>query len=72
MQNKRNEGIGYILKSLESSSKINSESIVFKCVDLFEQYRHIAEEEEQKQYKLIIREVQDANEKKNFNIASLV
>ncbi|MEK3675375.1 helix-turn-helix domain-containing protein [Paenibacillus sp. FSL R10-2771] len=72
LQNKRNEGIGYILKSLESSSKINSESIVFKCVDLFEQYRHIAEEEEQKQYKLIIREVQDANEKKNFNIASLV
>ncbi|WP_246553129.1 helix-turn-helix domain-containing protein [Paenibacillus tritici] len=72
LRNKRSEGIGYILEGLESSSKLNNESIVFKCVDLFEQNRHIAGEDEQMQYKILIREVRDANEKKTPVIASLV
>lgn len=72
LRNKRSEGIGYILQSLESSSKLNNESIIFKCVDLFEQNRHIAGENEQLQYKILIREVRDANEKKTPINASLV
>ncbi|MFD2880317.1 hypothetical protein ACFTAO_37255 [Paenibacillus rhizoplanae] len=65
LHNKRKEGIIFILKSMESSARINNESNLLKCVDLFEQYRHLADEEEQEQYKLQIREVQDSHEKKN-------
>lgn len=72
LRNKRSEGIGYILKGLESSSKLKNESMIFKCVDLFEQNRHIAGEDEQRQYKILIREVRDANEKKTPIIASLM
>jgi transcriptional regulator with XRE-family HTH domain len=64
LHNKRKKGISFILQSLESSARINSESTVIKCVDLFEQHRHQADEEEKKQYKLLIREVQDSHEKK--------
>lgn len=70
LRNKRSEGIRYILQSLESSSKINNESIIFKCVDLFEQNRHIAGEDEQRQYKILIKGVRDTNEKKTPIIAS--
>ncbi|CQR58699.1 helix-turn-helix domain-containing protein [Paenibacillus riograndensis] len=64
LQHKRKEGIRYILESLESSTKINNESNIIKCVDLFEQYRSIAEDDEKRKYKSLIREVQESNGKK--------
>ncbi|MHA6533128.1 helix-turn-helix domain-containing protein [Paenibacillus sp. BAC0078] len=72
LHNNRNEGIIFILQSLESSARINNESNVIKCVDLFEQYRHQANEEEKEQYKLLIREVQNTNEKKTYHASSFV
>ncbi|CQR57350.1 transcriptional regulator [Paenibacillus riograndensis] len=72
LHNNRNEGINFILQGLESSAKINNESNVIKCVDLFEHYRHRANEEEKEQYKLLIREVQNANEKKTYHASSFV
>lgn len=72
LHNKRKEGIVLILLSLESSAKINSESIMMKCVDLFEQYRYEASEEEKGQYKLLIRKVQTAHEKKTHNVVSFM
>ncbi|WP_019914960.1 helix-turn-helix domain-containing protein [Paenibacillus sp. HW567] len=72
LHNNRKEGIRVILLSLESSAKINSESIMMKCVDLFEQYRHVASEEEKRQYQLQIRKAQDANEKKARTTISFV
>lgn len=72
LHNNRKEGIGLILLSMESSAKINSESIMMKCVDLFEQYRHQAGEEEKQQYQLQIRKAQDANEKKAHTTISFV
>lgn len=64
LHNERKEGIRFILQSLESSARINNESNILKCVDLFEQHRHLADEEEKEQYKHLIREVQDSHEKK--------
>ena len=72
LRNKRKKGIRFILQSLESSTKINSESIFIKCVDLFEQYRHLALDEEKEQYKLLIRGVQSIYDKKNYSAASFV
>lgn len=72
LHNMREEGIRFILQSLESSARINNESNVIKCVDLFEQHRHLANEEEQKQYKLLIREVQDSHEKKIVQASSFL
>ncbi|WP_060862118.1 helix-turn-helix domain-containing protein [Paenibacillus riograndensis] len=72
LHNKRNEGIHLILLSLESATKINSESIMMKCVDLFEQYRHVASEDEKRQYQFQIRKAQDANEKKTLDVISFV
>lgn len=72
LHNRRKEGIQLILLSLESAAKINCESIMMKCVDLFERYRHEASEEEKCQYQFQIRRVQDANEKKTFNVVSFV
>ncbi|MEK4850312.1 helix-turn-helix transcriptional regulator [Paenibacillus sp. FSL H7-0756] len=54
LNNKRKEGIGFILQSLESSARINNESNVIKCVDLFGQHRNQANEEENEQYKVQI------------------
>ncbi|WP_342421236.1 helix-turn-helix transcriptional regulator [Paenibacillus sp. FSL E2-0178] len=54
LHNKRKEGIKFILQSLESSARINNESNVIKCVDLFGQHRNQADEEENEQYKLQI------------------
>ncbi|WP_231869758.1 hypothetical protein [Paenibacillus riograndensis] len=56
LHNKRKEGINFILQSLESSAKINNEGTVIKCVDLFGQHRHQADEKEKEQYKLQIGE----------------
>ncbi|OMF19711.1 transcriptional regulator, partial [Paenibacillus sp. FSL H8-0259] len=54
LYNKRKEGIRFILQSLESSARINNESNVIKCVDLFGQHRNQADEEENEQYKVQI------------------
>ncbi|WP_251037518.1 helix-turn-helix domain-containing protein [Paenibacillus albidus] len=70
LHNNRYGGIDFILQSLEFSAKINNESIVIQCVDLFEQYRYAAEEEEQKKYKLLIREVRMYNEKGTHKVTS--
>ncbi|MGN7761393.1 helix-turn-helix domain-containing protein [Paenibacillus sp. 22594] len=72
LHNKRSEGINLILKSLESSARINNERIIIKCVDLFEQHRHLADDHEKQQYKFLIREVQNSNEKKTYRISSFV
>lgn len=56
LHNKRKEGINFILQSLESSARINNEGTVIKCVDLFGQHRHQADEKEKEQYKLQIGE----------------
>lgn len=64
LHNKRREGIIFVLQSLESSARINNENNIIKCIDLFEQHRYLADEEEKEQYKLLIREVQDSHEKK--------
>ncbi|WP_445670288.1 transcriptional regulator [Paenibacillus sp. FSL P4-0338] len=72
LHNKRKEGIIFILQSLESSARINNESNILKCVDLFEQHRHLADEEEKEQYKLLIREVQDSHEKKIVQTSSIL
>ncbi|MNC49427.1 hypothetical protein D3C75_986070 [compost metagenome] len=72
LHSQRKEGIYYILHSLEYSTKINNEAIVIRCVDLFEQYRHIAAEAEKAQYKLLIREVQNLYGKKNHNAVSFM
>ncbi|WP_339252080.1 transcriptional regulator [Paenibacillus sp. FSL P2-0136] len=70
VKNNRSEGIIFILKSLESSAKINNESVVITCVDLFEQYRHIARDDEIETYKLLIREVRNTNDQKAFKASS--
>ncbi|WNS43541.1 helix-turn-helix transcriptional regulator [Paenibacillus sp. MMS20-IR301] len=54
LHNERKEGIQFILQSLESSAKINNESNVIRCVDLFGQHRNQADEEENEQYKFQI------------------
>ncbi|RUT43296.1 XRE family transcriptional regulator [Paenibacillus anaericanus] len=65
-------GIKYILDGLESSAKINSESSIIRCVGLFEQFRHTASLEAQREYRNLIREVQSRNEKKNGFIVGYV
>lgn len=72
LHNNRNKGISLILQSLESSARINNDSNVIKCVDLFEQHRHQTDEEEKEQYKLLIRKVQVLNEKKTHLTSSFV
>ncbi|WP_025704290.1 helix-turn-helix domain-containing protein [Paenibacillus graminis] len=72
LHNKCKEGINFILQSLESSARINNEGTVIKCVDLFEQHRHLADEEEKEQYKLLIRKVQDSHEKKTHYSSSFL
>jgi transcriptional regulator with XRE-family HTH domain len=72
LRNKRNEGISFVLQSLESSAKINNESIAITCVDLFEQYRYAAGEEDMEIYKLLIREVRNSNDKKIHQISSFI
>ncbi|ETT45147.1 hypothetical protein C162_21458 [Paenibacillus sp. FSL R7-269] len=54
LHDNRKEGIRLILQSLESSARINNESNVIKCVDLFGQHRNQANEEENEQYKVQI------------------
>ncbi|ETT45149.1 hypothetical protein C162_21468 [Paenibacillus sp. FSL R7-269] len=54
LHDNRKEGIKFILQSLESSARINNESNVIKCVDLFGQHRNQADEEENQQYKVQI------------------
>ncbi|MEK5463679.1 helix-turn-helix transcriptional regulator [Paenibacillus sp. FSL P2-0136] len=54
LHNKRKEGIRFVLQSLESSVRINNESNVIKCVDLFGQHRNQADEEENQQYRVQI------------------
>ncbi|WNS46277.1 transcriptional regulator [Paenibacillus sp. MMS20-IR301] len=61
------DGIKVILTGLESSVKINNESLIIKCVDLFEQHRHQASQHEKVSYKNLIREVQELNDQKNHH-----
>lgn len=57
-------GITYLFQCLESSVRINSDSSIVQCVGLFEQYRHLASEEDRERYKILISEVLGVNEKK--------
>ncbi len=59
------DGIMFLLQSLKFCTRINSQSNIIKCVDMFEQYRYRATEEEEKQYKSLINEVRTQNDKKN-------
>ncbi|WP_379158734.1 transcriptional regulator [Paenibacillus sp. sgz5001063] len=72
LHNQRNEGINFILQSLESSARINNESIAITCVDLFEQYRYAAGEDQMERYKLLIREVRNSNAKKIYQASSFM
>lgn len=72
LHNNQNEGIRFVLQSLESSAMINNESIAITCVDLFEQYRYTATEEEMERYKLLIREVRNSNAKKIHQATSFM
>ncbi|MEK3903556.1 MULTISPECIES: transcriptional regulator [unclassified Paenibacillus] len=72
LRNHRPEGMGFLLQGLESSAKIKSDSIIIKCVNLFEQFRHQATEEQTEQYRLLIGEVQESNDKKNDYASSFV
>ncbi|MEK3901807.1 helix-turn-helix domain-containing protein [Paenibacillus sp. FSL R7-0179] len=69
IRNKRNEEFSFVLQSLESASKINNESIALACINMFEQYRYEAGQEELERYKLLIRTVKNSNTK-NFYSAS--
>lgn len=64
-RNKYEISIKYIMDSLDYSIKINSESCIIKCVGMFEQLRHTASLETQKEYQNLISKVQQINEKKN-------
>lgn len=64
-RNKYEIGIMYIMESLEYSVKINSELCIIKCVRMFEQLRHTASIETQKEYQNLISKVQRINGKKN-------
>ncbi|OKP92752.1 transcriptional regulator [Paenibacillus sp. P32E] len=64
LHNKRNEEFSFVLQSMETSAKINNESIAITCVELFEQYRYAAGEEELDRYKLLIRTARNAKAKK--------
>ncbi|WNS42595.1 helix-turn-helix transcriptional regulator [Paenibacillus sp. MMS20-IR301] len=72
LNHKRNEGIQAILQSLEYSIKINSEGKVIKCIDLFEQHRDKANNEQKQQYKNSISEGRSHYEKKRDIISSYV
>lgn len=67
----RYEGIDFLLKGLDFSCIINAKDNIIKCVDLFEQYRSNASEEQIKQYKTLFREVCGNNEKKDFITSGL-
>ncbi|GIP07937.1 MAG: helix-turn-helix transcriptional regulator [Paenibacillus macerans] len=73
LQRQRHEGIELLLQSLDFSASINCESNVVRCVDLFEQNRHNAGEEERQKYKFLIRKVvEKLNEKDYDNVLSSV
>lgn len=65
-------GINYVLESLDSSARINNEGYIIRCVGLFEQFRHTASSEAQREYQNLISEVQRRNEKKNGFIIGYV
>nr|WP_223066018.1 helix-turn-helix transcriptional regulator [Paenibacillus caui] len=57
-------GIKWVLESLAYALKTNNDICIIRCVGLFEQFRRVASEEQQKQYHKLIGEVQLQNEKK--------
>ncbi|MEK3779786.1 helix-turn-helix domain-containing protein [Paenibacillus sp. FSL R5-0810] len=58
------KGIEYILESLKSCIAINSSNGMLRCMGIFEQFRHLATDEAQRQYKNLVSEVQKLNDKK--------
>jgi hypothetical protein len=72
LQHNRNEGVQAILHGLDYSVRINSEGKVIKCIDLFEQNRDKADNEQKKQYKHFISEVRSHYEKKRDIVSSHV
>lgn len=72
IEHNRNEGIQAVLQSLEFSININSEGKIIKCIDLFEQHRDKANNEQKQQYKNSISEVRSHYEKKRDIISSYV
>ncbi|MNJ82552.1 hypothetical protein D3C77_820460 [compost metagenome] len=64
--------MSYILACLESCLKFYSETVVIRCVGLFEKYRALAAPEMQKQYTNLISEVQRNNEEKKGFAADYV
>ncbi|EHB67185.1 MULTISPECIES: helix-turn-helix domain-containing protein [Paenibacillus] len=61
---KYNNGIEYILKSLENCIAINSSNGMLRCMGIFEEFRQFATDEAQKHYKKLVSEVQKLNDKK--------
>ncbi|CQR51699.1 transcriptional regulator [Paenibacillus riograndensis] len=62
---KWDNGLFYLLESLESSIKIRSDSYIVKCVGLFEKYRSVAGQQQRNAYANLIGEVQRINEEKD-------
>lgn len=54
-RNKPKRSLTYIMDSLESSVKMNNETCIIKCVRMFEQLRHMASVETQKEYQNLIK-----------------
>ncbi|WP_152669093.1 transcriptional regulator [Paenibacillus sp. DMB20] len=52
------EGVKLLLDSLAFAIEIHNEDSILKCVRLFELFRHVASNEEQHRYKILISEVQ--------------
>lgn len=59
---KYDTGLKYLLESMESAVRITSEDCIIRCVSLFEQYRHTASFEAQRDYEGLMRR---RNEKKH-------
>lgn len=72
LRHNRNEGVQVIINGLDFSARINGEGHIIKCIDLFEQYRDKASNEQKKQYKHSVSEVRSHYEKKRDVIPSHV
>lgn len=55
-------GLTYLLDCLSSAVKFNNASIIVKCVNLFEEFRHLAAEHVVKRYRNLIKDVTKHNE----------
>jgi plasmid maintenance system antidote protein VapI len=63
-------GFKYLLESLQKSFIINNETIIIKCVSLFENFREYAASETQTAYQILFKGVYQNEKNNNFAISS--